>query len=450
MKRLFIIIFFTTGLFPISNAQRFWLTTYSFPGGPKTGITMANDSCLFVGLTNNVIRSCNDGYSWDSTLNTNAIFTLFTTNSGRVLAGGDGKIFYTDNLGESWDTATLNTSYPVTKIIQNVNGDLFAITGVLDINLGFVGAGVFYSGDNGNQWTQRNNGLGSYLSCEQITHDDNGRLYLAVADEFVSGNAGLFISDNSAQQWQHIAIDIDGQNVINNRIKVGNTRGLSVSPDDSIYMSFSGTAFNVGVTLNIHKSIYDVTDTTKWTINTVSNVSNWYNDRQLNNIHFAANGDWYSSMPGSLNTGGTFFSIDKGRTWNQQLQGLGFDQSGQFSVQYFSENDSGKIYMVQLMDERIYWADTSVHTAVPDDLAGEKNQVHIFPNPVKTGGVLKIQFADNSNEKTVTVTDILGRTVFVKKAKDILVFDAPTEKGIYLVNVKNKNGNAVTQKIFVY
>lgn len=49
-------------------------------------------------------------------------------------------------------TAAQIDAFRVTNIIQNVNGDLFAITGTLDINLEFVSAGVFYSNDNGEQW----------------------------------------------------------------------------------------------------------------------------------------------------------------------------------------------------------------------------------------------------------------------------------------------------------
>lgn len=431
------------------SAQKFWLTTYSFPGGPKTAITLVDDSCLLAGLTNNVIRSCDNGYSWDSTLNTTSVFTLFTAQSGRIFTGSSGKIFYSDNVGDTWDSVSLNHGYPVTKIIQNVNGDLFAITGTLDLNQGFVGAGVFYSNDNGEQWVQRNNGLGAYLSCEQIAYDSNGRLYLSVADEMVSGNAGLFYSDNSGQQWQHVLIDINGQNIIDNRIKVGNTRGLSVSPDDSIYLSISGTAVNAGVTLNIHKSTYDITDTTKWQVTTVSNTSTWWNDRLLNNIHFASNGDWYSSVRGSLNTGGTFFSIDKGQTWNKQLQGLGLDQFGAFSTQYFAENDSGKVFMVQFLDERIYWADTSVLTAIQDENYKDIGSLRLFPNPASANSKVELKVNGNDNSKLVTISNILGETVFRRKFTESFSIDAPEQKGIYILTVKTDDGRRYTQRLVV-
>lgn len=219
------IAFISIFLFTVTtmSAQKFWLTTYSFPGGPKTAITIAQDSCIFLGTVDKVLRSCDNNFSWDTTLHSKNIFSLFTTGNGRILAGGAGLIFYTNDNGDTWDSVALQHNYPVIKFIQTNDGDIFAITGILDIEKGFVGAGVYYSDNNGKQWEQRNNGLGNFLSCEQIATDRNGRIYLAVADEYVTGNAGLFYSDDKGQLWQNVLIKIDGKNVIDNTLKIGNT-----------------------------------------------------------------------------------------------------------------------------------------------------------------------------------------------------------------------------------
>lgn len=431
-----------------SHAQKFWLTTYAFPGDHKTSITLANDNSLFVGSPFHIHRSLDGGHSWDTVLNSNPVLYLFTSTTGRVVGGGLGKIFFSDDLGNTWDSVSLGNTYPVTKIIQNKDGNLFAITGTLDVEKGYVGAGVYYSNDNGSNWSQRNNGLGNFLSCEQIASDKNGRLYLGVPDEYVTGNGGLFISDNNGLQWEHINILLDGKNVVSDQMSVANVKSISVSPQDSVYFSFSGTAVNVSVSFNACKSIADIRNNTFWNVRKVANVATWWNDRLLSNIHFAKNGDWYSSMNGSINVGGTFFSTDKGQTWNKHIEGLGFDISGYFNIQHLAENSSGKIYMVQMFDERVYQTDMSIPTSVHDDIStGDVSSV--FPNLVASNSPFRIQFSDNVGERFVTVSNSVGKLYLSQSVHDSFTMNSPDEKGMWFIRIY-ENGIVKTHKIIVY
>jgi photosystem II stability/assembly factor-like uncharacterized protein len=155
-----------------SVAQKFWLTTYEFPGREKTGITITPNNQLFVSLTNGVITSSDNGNSFDKVLVSNSTYCIYSNKNGDVFVGGEGKIYITKNEGQQWDSIALNTNYPISKIIQNSTGDLFAITGILGAN-GFEGDGVFFSLDGGNSWQKRNNGLGIYTCIEQIVIDKN-------------------------------------------------------------------------------------------------------------------------------------------------------------------------------------------------------------------------------------------------------------------------------------
>jgi hypothetical protein len=239
------------------------------------------------------------------------------------MAGGLGKIFYSDDLGESWDSVSISTVYPVTNIIRDIHGNLYAITASISGTGHYEGDGVFFSEDDGINWSQRINGLGPNVYCDQIAADSAGRLYLAIPDPELTGSKGLFISEDSGLSWQHINILIDGKGIIPDEITIDYTTGLSVSPEDSVYLSLFGTAVNVGVTLNIHKSINDIMDNNFWSVDKIADVNHWWNDFMLNNIHFAKNGDWYSSVSGSPLTGGTYFSENEGLTWDQHLEGLG-------------------------------------------------------------------------------------------------------------------------------
>lgn len=437
--KIFLILILMT-FSPINiSAQKFWLTTFSFPGGPKTSITLGGDSCLVVGLTDKVMQSCDDGFSWNFTLNTDAIYCLASAGAGRLIAGGTGKIFYSDNTGESWDSIAINSIYPVTDITRDVDNKLILITAGITHTGNYTGDGVFASEDNGINWEKRNNGLGTNPYCDQIASDANGRLYLAIPDPDLTGSKGLFISDDSGLSWQHINISIDGQGIIADEITINYTTGLSVSPDDSVYLSLFGSAVNVGVTLNIHKSINDITSNNFWKVDKVANVNHWWNDHPLNDIHFAANGDWYSSISGSLITGGTFFSANQGQRWDQHQEGLGLDKFGSFSNQLFAENESGKIYMVQLYDEQIYWADTSMTLAVTELQNNADNNFIIFPDPVKSLGDVQISRHDSGGIMHMVIRDISGKIILQKELEYPLTFKAPEKPGIYLVNIRDRD-----------
>lgn len=425
-------------IFLETDAQKFWRVTNEFPGGPKTSITLAGDSCLYVGLINGIMRSCNEGDHFDFNLHSSTIFSIYTTRSGTVLAGGTGKIFLSADLGQSWDSISLNSIYPVLQIIENLRGELFGITGGLDKDFQLNGDGMFYSNDMGSTWVQRNQGLGDFKSCERIAIDRNGRLYLGVADENVTGQGGIFISENNGLLWEHINITVDVKGAIPDQIKITNTFGISVSPEDSLYLSFAGIAVNTLVQLNTVKNIQDVRKTSFWRPYIAGNPSTWWLDRIKNNIHFARNGDRYSSAIGSVNTGGTFFSKAQGSSWKKVDDGLGLDIFGERNVQFFAETKKGKIFMVQFLDERVYWADTSLVTSIRSD-PGKSFFLHLYPNPVERTGSVTIQTTYPYTEHRLSIIDFNGRTLGVKiQAGNILEFDAPQHPGWYYILVENK------------
>lgn len=442
------LLLFTNSL-TTAYAQKFWLTTYEFPGGPKTGIAAIGDSCLIAGLTDGVLRSFNEGQSWEKVLDAGAVYTVFATTAGEVLAGGAGKIYFSTDYGSTWDAVDLNHNYPVIQFAQNEAGDLFAITGALDILLGYVGAGVYYSGDQGKTWVQRNNGLGDFLSCNKIAVDRNGRLYLMVADELVDGQGGLFISENNGLQWIHIDIRIDGEGVIDDGIDVQYSTGLDISPQDSVYLSIDGVAVNAGVRLNLRKHIDDVPDSAKkWSRMKVGNSISWWLDRLLNGIHFSVKGDRYSSVSGSPVIGGTYFSKNKESTWSKQQQGLGFDIFGRFGVQTFAEKSSGKIFMVQYLDERIYWADTSLVTSVKNPFPDGQKRYPVFPNPVASGEKIQIDFEQAGPVKTVIVFDNSGKMIATyHTGQQALELVAPRSPGVYLLRVAERDGGGMVRLI---
>lgn len=426
-----------------ANAQKFWLTTYEFPGGPKTSIALAGDSTLYASTPAGIIRSFNQGFKFDTVLKATNINSLLTVGSSSVFAGGWGKIYSSNDSGTSWDTIPLNANYPVQQIIRKQNGNLFAITGLIDTS-GLMGAGVYFSDNNRKSWTQRNSGLGGFLCANAITCDKNGRLYLAVADELATGAAGLFYSDNDGQQWHHVDIVIDGQMVIADSIQVVKTTCLTVTPQDSLYISFEGVAVNTLVKLTLSKSINDIPSDSKWDKIKMGNSSNWWLDRPIGPVHFAQNGDRYSSFEGSMKVGGTLFSKN-GYGWSRHDEGLGLDITGARNFQQFVETSAGIIFMIQYADERIYVTDTS--STIPNDVDNIDKPgafAGIYPIPATT--CLNLQNPDNIIYG-YSIRNLLGQTIQrgeVQQQIDV----SHLQTGAYLIQLKSTNDEEITS-IFI-
>lgn len=415
-------------LFPniLVSAQQFWLTTNEFWGGPKTGITKVNDSMMYVSTTNSVMRTTNQFQKLDKVLDASAIYSLFSTSQGTILAGGTGKVFISDDLGITWDSTVINTIYPIKQIIENSNGELIATTGVYE-----DGDGVFFSSNEGKSWETRNNGLSSYLGCDKIVIDKNDRLYLTISDPNTFGFGGLFISENNGLSWQKIVVNIDS---IGNNIKIGITTNISVLPNDSVYLSFYGIGGGYAVQLNIYKSINEITKTNNWSRIRVKNYYTWGMDVLLNDIYLSQNGDWYSSVDGHIYTSGTCFSKE-GKSWEIMEYGLGLNEFGRHSEQYFVETEDGKIFMIQMLDERIYFTDKSIPTNVPLPVELEP-QIALYPNPIRKGENFTLEMDKYNSSAEISVYEISGERLFYTRAYSTKInIPAPVKEGIYIVSV---------------
>lgn len=413
-----------------ASGQQFWLTTNEFWGGPKTGITLINDSVFFVSTTNSVLRSTDEFHKLELVLIASEIYTLFATTKGKILAGGTGKIYISNDLGISWDSLALSTTYPLKQFVENSKGDLFAITGVID-----EGDGVFFSEDGGLHWEKRNNGLGGYLGCDKIAIDKNNRIYLATSDEDITGLGGLYISDDNGFQWKKISVGIDS---INTSVKIASTTNLSVLANESVYISFWGSGGNFGIELNIYKNTNEVDKNSLWKTLDIKHSTITGMDDAMNNIYVTRNGDWYSSISESFNKGGTCYSKD-GKDWEVLDYGLGVDVNSRRNEQHFVETSNGQIYMIQYMDERVYKTDKSIVTNTPYPFEVNPD-INIYPNPVRAGEYVKVKLEKYNETTEIAIYDISNKSLlYTRVFDDEINIPAPVNKGIYIVFIRNKN-----------
>ncbi len=116
-----------------------------------------------------------------------------------------------------------------------------------------------------------------------------------------------------------------------------------------------------------------------------------------------------------------------GQTWTRLDYGLGLSTDGDRKEQFFYETSAGKVYMIQFLDERIYWADTSKLSVHPDN---DGLRADFYPRAVRPGELLRINDIPANN--TYTITDILGRIV-TPSSKNTYT-SAPKEQGIYFIH----------------
>jgi hypothetical protein len=346
------LIIFCLVLFAIAtvNAQDNWMLTPSFPSGGKTAMAAMQDSVFFVGTSNGIHRSGTTGNSWRKVLNTSAIYSLHASASGKIVAGSEGKMYISFNKGLTWDSVKLQTRFPVKEIAESPNGNFYFITGVLDASTGYVGDGVFYNAGDLKTWINKTPGLYHTGYCERIKTDRFNRVYVTMGDEYVTGQAGLFISDNKGDTWSRARLFVNDLG----DVKTANTFSVNITPTDSVILSVAGTVANFSVSLNLIKHRDDLLNNDSWKLITVRNTSSWWMDLLLNPIHFAANGSWYSSITNSPSQGGVFVSTPGGRAWSKYNAGLAAATSTQFESFSFYEDSYGRIFASQFLDEKIY------------------------------------------------------------------------------------------------
>ncbi|GCC52501.1 hypothetical protein SanaruYs_27380 [Chryseotalea sanaruensis] len=347
---------FFLSLSSVAFSQDYWSIIPAFPGNAKTSFAGLQDSILFTGTGNGVWRSGDAGFTWERSLRAGIIYSVYASQSGKILAGGEGKIYYSNNKGLNWDSVKVTTDYPVMRIAETSSSEFFFITGTSTVN-GYEGDGVFYNNGDLINWEARNSGLGDIaLYCEQIAVDAHDRIYLGLGDENVNNSGGLFISDNKGLTWQKISLEARNLGTV----KTSNVYGISITPDDSVIFSVSGVVTNFAVTLNMIKHRDNLDEQSSWRLIRAGISNTWWLTGILNSIHFAANGEWYSSISASVSNGGSYVSTDKGVTWTKFNVGHGISQTLQYENQFFYETSYGRIFMSQFLDDRIYGTNRSM------------------------------------------------------------------------------------------
>ena len=224
------------------------------------GVTFENNTFVAVGDSGNIVRSTDNGSSWDNATTDNSTGNTLRGvtfgNNTFVAVGDSGNIVRSTDNGSSWDNATNS----------NANG----LYGVTFGNNTFVGVGlsgnIIRSTDNGTSW-------------ENTTTYSNSKLYVSWSEVSQVGSISqIRVKNYDNSSWS--TIDADGNNGINLR---GSRNATHPSlADNGTHLFAIWSEDNGAGKGEIHSKVYD-NGTDYWDTNSNFQALNYSTSYSANN-----------------------------------------------------------------------------------------------------------------------------------------------------------------------
>jgi hypothetical protein len=231
-KKVFSIIAIFIAVFFNNNLSAQWVQSSLQVGHVNTLFTNGNDLLAgFAALSGGgIIVTQNNDIYWSyasSGIPSGTDVRSFGANSSYVFAGTQSGLFRCNNDGNYNWNLILNGGY--WSILVNGN-EIFA---------GTLGAGLFYSSDNGNSWTSTTSGMQLYPYVYALASNSNYIFAGMYAGQGIpnSPNAGVYRSSDNGQTWSQIVNGLSNRDVFSllvkgNYIFAGTNGGLFRSSDN--------------------------------------------------------------------------------------------------------------------------------------------------------------------------------------------------------------------------
>ena len=181
---------FGSGVFKSTDDGNTWNKVWDALTGMNC-VYVSQNGFVYVGLNytstqGGIFRSTDAGANWQQIFNqTENIYAITRLNSGRILAAGYGRVFYSDNEGTAWNSTTNG--------FVSFTPSTFAINNQNEIFLSTLGYGIYKSTNNGINWVNKT-GAGPEYSCLIVNSD--GSMY--------AGTRGYWVyrSFNNGDNWE--------------------------------------------------------------------------------------------------------------------------------------------------------------------------------------------------------------------------------------------------------
>jgi photosystem II stability/assembly factor-like uncharacterized protein len=483
------------GLFRSTDDGQTWMPVnkglryrFSLAIPPIYSLSLNSNGDLFLG-GDRVYRSIDNGDNWvrlEAGLTDVLVYSIVFDRAGRVYAATPkGGVFRSDNNGDSWhqmNTGLLNSF--VSALAFDPNGVLYA--GTWD--------GVHISGDNGESWVKKSNGLidnsGRNPSVTAFAFDSAGHIFAGTLNDifrsadngenwslvdyrnaealainraghiFAASRAGLLFSMDAGSTWVTVGGGLPETEALT----------LLLSAEDHLFVSMKNKGLyrsmdNGASWLPINAGLTD-SSFSRLAIN--PNSGNIYASSGSSIFHSSDNGDtWrFIYMPDvhvialAINARGDIFagnyrSLDNGETWEKHNRGI----SG--SIHAFAFNSTGHAFAgtIGFGVFRSIESTTPVReitAEIPQNFALEQN----YPNPFNPGTVISFRLPVSSQIK-LHIYNLTGQMVrtLVDAQKSAgrhqVVWDGLNERGghlpsgVYLYRIEAGDFRAVRRLAMV-
>lgn len=181
---------FGSGVYKSTDGGSTWNKVWDALTGMNC-VYVDQNGYVYVGLNytstqGGIFRSTDGGTNWQQIFNqTENIYAITKLNSGRILAAGYGKVFYSDNGGVSWNTTTSS--------FVSFTPSAFAVNGQNEIFLATLGYGIYKSTDNGLTWVNKTGAGWDYSS---LIINTDGSIYAGTRGNWV------YRSLNNGDNWE--------------------------------------------------------------------------------------------------------------------------------------------------------------------------------------------------------------------------------------------------------
>lgn len=457
MKNMIIISIIITTLtgFAYGQQNNYWQQTEITPTqniGLGNTCIASNANALFVGtMKQGVFRSSNKGKSWENVLPlSDTIITKVVTNQqGKILVIATTNLYISEDNGDTWQKKSIPAQYFLTDLELFPDGTILVsshvIVDVTDEEYDYFGDGILKSTDNGDTWQAINNGIGFNKAISNIARSAAGIL-VASMPSTAANRGGLYYSNNNGDSWQ----------LMNKPVYKGVRYDQTVSPssiyeifclefdrNDNLYFSYEGVYHNTFLSGGMVSPIANVLKDSLWQPLPLNKLGYDWHYHPFHSILLAKkNKHLYTSLNtfGSKSFGGAY--VKQGNAEPRWIKsGIEPVLDSYLKVMYTEDND-GRIYAVQMFDNKVYYSDSSASEATAvNEPELTRNVVQAWPNPANDH--VNIKCIENGNQlKQVNIIDLSGRIC----AKEVLtgnqveVNTGHLPAGLYLLEVQTADG----------
>ncbi len=420
--------------------ENFWTSLPSVPdndGIVFLSVVIDTQDQLYLGTNMGLFKSSPNGGLWQQfNLNQVPIFKIALFGQKIYAVSNEGTIHYSLNSGTDWLSSQLPVE-EITDILILNNGDLLVSTGYIEVKNEagyFRGNGVFKSTDEGKTWHKVNIGLSNDHYIGHLAKDSKERLY-ASANEYGTKDGALLYSTDKGDSWQTLPdVSFDWGNV-NETSKIVLVTSLEIDPQDSIRVSLLGAKGSAATSVNLTNSFEGASNGNAWKHMHLVTFGYPWDYLGAHTLFFASKRHIFASRSGqSFNLSGIFHSNNQGVSFNKQsIDPIVVDGVPNFNYCYFVRSSAGRVFVVQELDNRIYYTDIDEDPV----LGGNKdNEVkwRAYPNPFDKE--IHLEFDRVFGHMDVTILSLSGSVLLTKTVEnqnELIISPDDLPNGVYIL-----------------